>query len=118
MFDSNPNVAGVQALTDVTDADGQYNFDALVPGDYRVQVNLSTVTGGDDYIASPVQVADPDAAGPGQDNNTDSNVDTVFDTNVNDLIHTSGVVTLSSGAEPTGETDPIGAGGADQPNQG
>ncbi len=118
VFDSNPNVAGVQALTDVTDADGQYNFDGLIPGDYRVQVNLGTVTGGDDYIATPVQVADPDAAGPGQDNNTDSNVDTAFDTNVNDLIHTSGVVTLTVGGEPTGETDPIGAGGADQPNQG
>ncbi len=118
VFDSNPNVAGIQALTDVTDADGQYNFNNLIPGDYRVQVNLGTVTGGDDYLPTPLQVADPDAAGSGQDNNTDSNVDTAFDTNVNDLIHTSGVVTLTVGGEPTGETDPIGAGGADQPNQG
>ncbi|MGH1542583.1 MAG: beta strand repeat-containing protein, partial [Arenicella sp.] len=118
VYDSDSGTAGIQALTDVTDADGQYNFDGLTPNDYRVQVDLSTVTGGDNYIPTPTQVADPDAAGPGQDNNTDSNVDTAFDPNVNDLIHTSGVVTLTAGGEPTGETDPIGAGGADQPNQG
>ena len=118
VFDSDPLTAGVQALTDVTDADGQYNFDGIPENDYRVQVDLSTVTGGDNYIPTPTQVADPDAAGPGQDNNTDSNVDTAFDPNVNDLIHTSGVFTLSVGGEPTGETDPIGAGGVDQPNQG
>ncbi|RBP53495.1 SdrD B-like domain-containing protein [Arenicella xantha] len=113
--DGDPNVAGVQLVTDVTDIDGQYNFDGLIPGDYRVQVDLSMVTDSDDYIPTPLQVADPDAAG---DDNTDSNVDVAFDTNANDLIHTSGIVTLTVGGEPAGETDPIGAGGADQPNQG
>jgi len=118
VFDNDPNTAGIQSLTAITDADGQYNFDGLPPGDYRVQVDLSTVASGGDLFPTPVQVADPDAAGPGQDNNTDSNVDFAYDTNVTDQIHTSGVITLSSGLEPTGETDPIGAGGADQPNQG
>ncbi|MGH1542561.1 MAG: SdrD B-like domain-containing protein, partial [Arenicella sp.] len=118
VFDSDPNTAGIQSLTDTTDGDGQYNFDGLPPGDYRVQVDLSTVAGGSDLFVSPVQVADPDAAGPGQDNNTDSNVDLAFDANLTDQIHTSGVITLSSGLEPTAETDPIGAGGPDQPNQG
>jgi len=118
VFDSDPNTSGIQSLTDTTDADGQYNFDGLPPGDYRVQVDLATVASGGDLFPSPVQVADPDAAGPGQDNNTDSNIDLGFDANLNDQVHTSGVVTLASGLEPTGETDPIGAGGADQPNQG
>ncbi|MFQ3246600.1 MAG: protocatechuate 3,4-dioxygenase beta subunit [Arenicella sp.] len=113
--DGDPNILGVQLVTDVTDADGQYNFDGLLPGNYRVQVDLSAVINSDDYLPTPLQVADPDALG---NDNTDSNIDTAFDTNVNDLIHTSGVITLSAGGEPVGEADPIGVGGADQPNQG
>jgi len=118
VYDSDLMTVGVQGLTDVTDGDGQYNFNNLLPGDYRVQVNLGTVTNGADLLPSPIQVADPDAAGPGQNNNTDSNIDFAFDANTADLIHTSGIVSLTPGLEPTGETDPIGAGGADQPNQG
>jgi len=120
VFDSDIYTAGVQALTDITDADGQYNFDMLPAGDYRIQVNLATATNpnASSFIPTPPQITDPDAAGPGQDNNTDSNIDAAFDTNTNDQIHTSGVVSLTASGEPTGETDPIGAGGADQPNQG
>ncbi|MBL4671090.1 MAG: hypothetical protein JKX81_02430 [Arenicella sp.] len=121
LYDSNPNVLGIQSLTDNTDADGQYNFDGLIPGDYRVQVDLATVTGGEDYIPTPLQVADPDVAGPSQNSNDDSNIDAAFDINASDQIHTSGVITLTAGGEPVGETDPIDAGGvltADQPNQG
>ncbi len=117
--DGNPNVAGVQLVTTTTDAQGQYNFNGLVPGDYRVRVNLATVVGGDDYIPTPLQVADPDAAGAGLNNNTDSNIDTAFDPITTDLTHTSGVITLSVGGEPAGEVDPIGGAGSqpDQPNQ-
>ncbi|MCK5919578.1 MAG: hypothetical protein KAG66_01460, partial [Methylococcales bacterium] len=121
LYDSDPVAPGIQSLTDITDADGQYNFNAIPEGDYRVQVDLSTATNANAavLVATPAQVADPDAVGPGQDNNTDSNIDTgAPGHNPAAQIYQSGVVTLAAGTEPSGETDPIGAGGADQPNQG
>jgi hypothetical protein len=113
-FDADPSTPGVQNSV-ITDATGQYNFDGLLPGSYRVRVDLSTVVGGSDLFPSPVQVADPDAA-IGIDDNTDSNIDFAADANTADQIHISGLIDLSPGTEPVNETDVIG-GGIDQPNQ-
>jgi len=112
-FDSDPYTAGVQALVVNTNSDGEYNFNELPAGMYRVQANLATATNPNavTFIPTPVQVANPN-----NDDNTDSNIDVSVTTPVN--VYQSGVVELTSSGEPLLETDPIGAGGPDQPNQG
>ncbi|MDQ7085835.1 MAG: SdrD B-like domain-containing protein [Sulfurovum sp.] len=86
-------VTGVAVQT--TDANGTYFFDNLLIGEYKVEVNMSAVTGA--YIPSLVQVADANT-----DEDNDSNIATI-----NGNIYTSGIVTLENNAEPTSEESNI-----------
>lgn len=79
--------------TTTTDASGLYNFTGLTPGDYSVQITPPAWVG---YLSSPVQTADPDS-----NSNTDSNI---ASTPVAGTFR-SGVITLSSGQEPTNDGD-------------
>ena len=131
-YDGNLYVAGVNSLTAITNTNGEYNFNGLPPGDYRVKVDLSTAINSNAsvLIPTPIQVPDPDAVGADRDSNTDSNIDlsvagSAVGVNAGDSfldkVFTSGIVTLLAGTEPTGELDSVGSGGvnaADQPNQG
>lgn len=118
VFDSDPNTAALEPLFVFTDMNGQYNFDDLIPGSYRVQVDLSSVAGGTGLFPSPVQEPAPDTLGTaGFNNNTDSNIDEAADTDLTDQIYISGEIELMVGDEPAGEVNSIIA-GDDQPNQG
>jgi len=122
-FDSDPYTTGDQVLFVDTDANGQYNFDGLPAGNYRVRIELSGASNANAavLVPTPSQVADPNAILPAIDDNTDSNIDSAFDTNLNDQIHFSGIISLVPGTEPINEVDPIDTSGTsqpDQPNQG
>ena len=93
-------VAGVPTQT--TDANGTYFFDNLPEGDYSVQVDMTGTTG---FIPSSIQVANADA-------NADNDSNIVSGTPATG-IYTSGVVTLSNDAEPTGETSALPNNGND-----
>jgi len=120
VFDSDAGTPGIQSLEVVTNAAGEYNFNGLPEGEYRVQVDLTDVTNvdGTRLRPSPVQVADPNAS----NSNTDSNVDVnAAGQDIPNNIYQSGIIALAVGEEPTGEVDGLGAassGDVDQPNQG
>ena len=78
----------------VTDADGHYLFDGLDPGDYEVEITapagLLSSAGGGTYEPAP----DPDDDTDNVDDGT---------TTADPTVVRSGVVTLSTGGEPTSE---------------
>ena len=109
LLDSSGNpvldAAGVP-ITTITDANGNYFFNDLLPGDYMVQVVVPP-----ELVPTPVQ-----NAGPNDDVNNDSNIDVASPlNNPAGGIYTSAVISLSPGTEPAGELDANGA--ADQPGQ-
>ena len=81
-------------ITTTTDANGNYFFNDLLPGDYIVQVVVDP-----SLSPTPNQVSDPD-----DDVNNDSNVDVASPFNDPAAgVFTSGVISLTPGTEPTGE---------------
>ncbi|MEL6891989.1 MAG: SdrD B-like domain-containing protein, partial [Actinomycetota bacterium] len=88
------DASGSVIATTTTDADGEYRFDDLVAGDYRVRVPDQTGTAGLVSAGTP---------------NADANDDTDNDNNAvpGTSGFTSGVVTLGADAEPTGEAGGI-----------
>ncbi len=86
LLDSSDNpVPGVNPQS--TGADGKYYFQNLLPGDYKVQVDIG---GAGNYMPSDNQVSTPN-----NDVDNDSNIATSYGT-----IHTSGVITLTVNGEP------------------
>lgn len=92
--------------TVVTDEGGYYRFDGLTEGDYIVEIPQAEFqTGGDleGYISTEVTQDDPNETAPGTD--SDDNGINVDDPSTSTTGVRSGVITLTYGGEPTGETD-------------
>lgn len=87
------NSSLTQIATTTTNAAGNYLFSALTPGNYSVQITPPAWIG---YLPSPVQTLDP---------NTNSNTDSNIASTVSPGVYRSGVITLSSGSEPTTDGD-------------
>ena len=105
---------GSGPVTTVTDGTGHYLFDALPPGDYRVRVAASNFGPGmplEAWVSTLTAEADPNSDGDTNDNGVDSASPAT--TGI-----TSAAVTLSAGAEPSGETDlgALGSGSAQDPD--
>ncbi len=103
----NPNVAGVQAYTVTTDANGYYRFDNLPAGNYIVEIDATN------FAVGGVLRNATSSSGAGQEANPntdgDSN-DNGLDTPVAGAIR-SDVVTLGPGdVEPINEADLAAAG--------
>lgn len=99
----------------VTNVDGEYFFNDLLPGTYRVQVDVATEVNGNGiyYQPSPIQQANAD-----NDNNDDSNVALNFPLDVlTDTLFWSDDIVLLHNTEPPSESDLIGTPGTDQPGQ-
>jgi len=103
---------GTTPLTTTTDSNGEYFFNNLLPGDYVVAVDLSTVsplpgsiTDTATLVPSSVQQLDAN-----NDLDTDSNIDihSPLETDPSDQIFYSPVITLAAGTEPENETAVIG----------
>ncbi len=114
--DGSGSIAGSETtpVRSTTTSNGLYLFDTLVPGGYRVGLNQQNFAGGGmlaGYISStgaPGQVTGPyeGAATPAPDTNNDGDDN---GTTVSGEVR-SGLVSLSAGNEPTGETpdnDPL-----------
>jgi len=104
----NPNLAGTQNYTQITDATGHYRFDNLPAGDYVVEIAAANfATNADPLFGFASSTGAAQEANPNTDG--DSN-DNGLDTPVAGAIR-SGTVTLGVGnTEPINEAD-LGAGG-------
>ncbi len=99
-YDRDPLTAGTQIYTVMTNDTGYYSFTNLISGTYQVQVVASNFTAGNP-LAAHVSSDDP-ATGTNPDNNID------LDDNgpgTSRGVVTSGVITLTYGAEPDGAPD-------------
>ncbi|MEZ5045831.1 MAG: SdrD B-like domain-containing protein [Chitinophagaceae bacterium] len=92
---NNDNVPDGAAIANTTtNANGNYVFNGLTPGNYIVGVVPPTPTSGAPYTSSPVNEMDPDL-------NVDNNDNGVTTTSGQTY---SNAITLAAGTEPTGET--------------
>lgn len=103
VYDSDPNVAGIQSLTVTTAAGGYYRFDDLPAGDYIVEVAAGDFTSGG--ILQNYSSTDGSAQEENPNNNIDTN-DNGLDMTVAGAVR-SGIISLGTGNLPTGEDEPI-----------
>lgn len=96
----NPLIPGYQPYIAVTNAQGYYRFDGLTAGDYVVEVDSTTMAAG--LVSSPGYMTggSADSGDHGRDSLAGSS-------------WRSGVVTLGSGLQPTGESDITTGNGAE-----
>lgn len=87
-----------QVTTTTTDANGNFLFAGLLPGDYLIQVPPSTLTGGlTGFVSSTGNAPTPD---PDDNINNDDNGDEFVGQGV-----VTGVLTLAANVEPTNDGD-------------
>ncbi len=105
---------GGSAVTTVTDAQGYYRFDRLVPGRYTVAIPAAAFGSGgilENYISTQVTEADPNTNVDLDDNGLDGTAPAIGGV-------VSDVVELTPDAQPTGETDvQAGSTNADGPGE-
>jgi hypothetical protein len=96
--DSDPVTGGIQPYVATTDANGYYTFTNLLEGGYQVRVLASNFAAGGPLAG---MISSTDIASSADPNNDVDNDDNGI--GAGSGVVTSGVITLTLGAEPTGE---------------